>query len=175
MKMRTIKLTAKQFTEALQGKTSALSNLPGDLEVLDIKFDLSANKVTAVVRSESFEDIPETYPLPELTLTYTAKPLQAPQPAPAIKAEPKSSIAVSKPEPSKKPEVAPSQQASRIANEFSPDQRKLLSFKVEGEFVIVKPVQFLKEEWEDINEVVRSCGGRWVKGDIISYWEIPAQ
>ena len=57
----------------------------------------------------------------------------------------------------------------------SPDQRKLLSFKVEGEFVIVKPVQFLKEEWEDINEVVRSCGGRWVKGDIISYWEIPAQ
>ena len=48
-------------------------------------------------------------------------------------------------------------------------------YVVEGEFVIVKPVQFLKEEWEDINEVVRSCGGRWVKGDIISYWEIPAQ
>jgi hypothetical protein len=40
---------------------------------------------------------------------------------------------------------------------------------------VVKPVQFLKAEWEDINEVVRSLGGKWVKGDIISYWEIPAQ
>ena len=38
---------------------------------------------------------------------------------------------------------------------------------------MVKPVMFLKAEWEDINEVVRSLGGKWVKGDIISYWEIP--
>jgi hypothetical protein len=40
---------------------------------------------------------------------------------------------------------------------------------------VVKPIQFLKAEWEDINEVVRSLGGKWVKGDIISYWEIPLQ
>jgi hypothetical protein len=36
-------------------------------------------------------------------------------------------------------------------------------------------VTFLKTEWDDINEVVRSLGGKWVKGDIISYWEIPLQ
>lgn len=72
-------------------------------------------------------------------------------------------------------QVQPTQQISKIENEFSPDQRKLLSFKVEGEYVIVKPIQFLKAEWEDINEVVRSIGGKWVKGDIISYWAIPLQ
>ena len=71
--------------------------------------------------------------------------------------------------------VQPSKFEIKMENEFSPDQRKLLSFQVKGEFVIVKPIQFLKEEWEDINEVVRSLGGKWVKGDIISYWEIPLQ
>jgi len=39
--------------------------------------------------------------------------------------------------------------------------------------VIVKPTLFLKEEWNDINDVVKSLGGKWVKGDIINYWEIP--
>ena len=62
-----------------------------------------------------------------------------------------------------------------MENEFSPDQRKVLSFTVKGDYVIVKPIQFLKAEWDDINEVVRSLGGKWVKGDIISYWEIPLQ
>jgi hypothetical protein len=40
---------------------------------------------------------------------------------------------------------------------------------------VVKPVQFLKAEWDDINDVVRGLGGKWVKGDIISYWEIPLE
>jgi hypothetical protein len=62
-----------------------------------------------------------------------------------------------------------------MENEFSPDQRKFLSFTVKGDVVLVKPVTFLKAEWEDINEVVRSLGGKWVKGDILSYWEIPLQ
>ena len=78
-------------------------------------------------------------------------------------------------EAAEKKQTQPNQQVSRIQNEFSPDQRKLLSFKAEGEYVIVKPIQFLKAEWEDIYEVVKSIGGRRVKGDIISYWEIPLQ
>ena len=60
-----------------------------------------------------------------------------------------------------------------MEEEFSAEQRKLLSFSVDGNFLVVKPVKFLKAEWDDINEVVRSLGGRWVKGDIISYWEVP--
>jgi hypothetical protein len=71
--------------------------------------------------------------------------------------------------------VQPSKTAIKMENEFSPEQRKVLSFTVKGDFVIVKPIQFLKAEWDDINEVVRSLSGRWVKGDIISYWEIPLQ
>jgi hypothetical protein len=143
---------------------------------LDLKLDLQSNQVVAVVRSDSFPDIPDAYPIPEIS--HSIKAPIADQPAartvkidtkPAIPA----SVTVAKPQPAKKP--LPTVQVSRVENEFSPDQRKLLSFKAEGDHVVVKPVQFLKEEWEDINEVVRSCGGRWVKGDIISYWEIPLQ
>jgi hypothetical protein len=73
--------------------------------------------------------------------------------------------------PVKKPQ--PKRNTNLMEEEFSMEQRKLLSFTVEGNYVIVKPAKFLKAEWDDINEVVRSVGGRWVKGDIISYWEIP--
>jgi hypothetical protein len=75
----------------------------------------------------------------------------------------------------KKTQVQPSRYTSRIEDEFTPEQRKLLSFRVEGDYVIVKPIQFLKAEWDDINETVKSLGGKWVKGDIISYWTIPLQ
>ncbi len=175
MKMRTIKFTSKLLTEALGGKaTSFSSNLPSDTELLDVKVDLATNQIVAIVRSDSFPDIPETYPIPELTLIYKEKQQTTAPPASTVGAKVEAKpAAVAKPErtPAKKPQAAP----SRIENEFSPDQRKLLSFKVEDDHVVVKPIQFLKEEWEDINEVVRSCGGRWVKGDIISYWEIPLQ
>ena len=174
MKMRTVKLTPKFLTEALQGKAASFaSNLPSNIELLDVKFDLASSRVVAIVRSDSFEDIPETYPIPELTVIYTAKTSTPAQPAANL---PKPTATVkSEPAPAKKPLTQPSQQAGKIENEFSPEQRKLLSFKAEGENVIVKPTQFLKEEWEDINEVVRSLGGKWVKGDIISYWSIPQQ
>jgi hypothetical protein len=62
---------------------------------------------------------------------------------------------------------------SLMEEEFSEAQRKLLSFSVDRNFLVVKPAKFLKAEWDDINEVVRSLGGKWVKGDIISYWEVP--
>jgi len=176
MKMRIIKLKAKFLTEAIQGKaTSYASNLPSDLQLLDIKFDLCSNQVFAVVRSDSFEDIAELYPIPEFKITLTSAAKTAPQPAPSLKPEHKPVIATAKPESAKKPQTPQTQATSSIANEFSPEQRRILSFKVEGENVIVKPTQFLKAEWDDINEVVKSLGGRWVKGDIISYWEIPPQ
>jgi hypothetical protein len=166
MKMRTIKLTAQTLTDALQGKTAPAPNLPPDTELLDIKFDLLNNEVIIIVRSDSFEDIPEKYPIPELNITTATYTKAAPQ----ISPQPISSPKV---EPSRKPQAQSNLQATKIAEEFSPEQRKLLSFTVSGDTVIIKPIQFLKEEWEDINETVRSLGGRWVKGDIVSYWAIP--
>lgn len=161
----------------LQGKTAAsISNLPEDTELLDIKFDAFSKQVLAVVRSNSFEDVPEAYPIPEFTLASSAKTQTTAQSTVAAKLEPKpEAVLKTEPVPTKKTQTQPTQQTGKIENEFSPEQRKLLSFKVEGEYVVVKPVQFLKEEWEDINEVVRSLGGKWVKGDIISYWAIPLQ
>jgi hypothetical protein len=171
MKLRIIKLTPEMLIELLKGKTAIfMSNLPNDTELLDIKFDLFSKQVVAVVRSESFDDIAESYPIPEFNLTSTKDTKIAPKQTTAVKLEPK-------PEPkiAAASTVQPSKTPLKMENEFSPEQRKVLSFTVKGDYVIVKPIQFLKAEWDDINEVVRSLGGKWVKGDIISYWEIPLQ
>jgi len=167
MKMRMIKLNPEFLLEAISGKpTSYVSNLPGDVELLDIKSDLFSKQVLAIVRSDSFEDVKEAYPIPEFKVTYASSAKTVLQP-----------VAIAKPEPTPlaKTQARPSRETSMMEEEFTPEQRKLLSFKVESNFVIVKPIQFLKAEWNEINEVVRSLGGRWVKGDIISYWEIPIQ
>ena len=166
MKLKIIKLTPEYLIELLRGKASAASNLPADAELLDLKLDLFSKQVLAVVRSGSFEDIAECYPTPELTLIKSEEPKAVPKPTATLKAEPK-------PEPASANVTPLSKSASKWENEFSPDQRKLLSFQVKGNCVVVKPIKFLKAEWDDINEVVRSLGGKWVKGDIISYWEIP--
>jgi hypothetical protein len=175
MKIRILKLTPESLAGLLQGKAYPFaSNLPNDAEILDIRMDLFTKQVSMVVRSESFEDIAETIPIPELQLLKTAgskitfKPMVEPKPPAIIVLEPKSNVA-------KLPQPQPSRMASKMENEFSPEQRKLLSFTVKEEYVVAKPVTFLKAEWDDINEVVRSLGGKWVKGDIISYWEIPLQ
>jgi hypothetical protein len=165
MKLRIIKLTPEHFVRLLQGKAQ-VANLPSDLELVDLKLDLLNKQVQALVRSDSFEDVAESAPIPEFTLPSAAPPKPIPQPSPA-------------PLPQSKPSVNKAVQPSRtplgMENEFTPEQRKLLSFTFTGEVFVVKPVTFLKAEWDDINEVVRSLGGRWVKGDIVSYWEIPAQ
>jgi len=175
MKIRIIKLTPEFLMERLRGKASSLtSNLPSDVELLDLKLDLFANQVLAIVRSDSFKDISEGYPIPEFVVTYSASPKTAPgapvkpevNPSATFKAEP---IAV------KRVQNSPRNNTSMMEEEFSKEQRKLLSFSVDGNYVVVKPIKFLKAEWDDINEVVRGLGGRWVKGDIISYWEIPLQ
>ena len=177
MKLRIVKLTPERFTQIMRGKASE-SNLPGDTEILDVKMDLFAKQVSIVVRSDSFDDVAELTPIPELTLATPVESKPATKPAvtiteavkPEARAEPKSSIAKLVP-----PQPDANRWASKMENEFSPEQRKLLSFIVKGDVIVVKPVSFLKAEWEDINEVVRSLGGKWVKGDIISYWEIPLQ
>jgi hypothetical protein len=178
MKLRIIKLTAEQLTAILQGKSSTFaSTLPSDLELLDTKMDLSTKLVTLVVRSDSFEDVAESLPIPELTLsakvvTKPASTLALKPAATVLRVEPKPAISLAVAKPTQPPA---NRYAAKMENEFSPEERKLLNFTVKGNSVIVKPVTFLKAEWDDINETVRSLGGKWVKGDIISYWEIPLQ
>ena len=169
MKIRILKLSPELLMELLRGKAPAFaSNLPADAELLDLKVDLFSKQVLAVVRSETFEDIAECYPIPEFTLT-KAKPSKQTATVTEPKAEPKPAAAIV-------PQAAQTiKSTTKWENEFSPEQRKLLSFQVKEDCVVVKPIQFLKAEWDDINEVVRSLGGKWVKGDIISYWEIPTK
>jgi hypothetical protein len=183
MKLRKVKLTLSQLTELLQGKGTPVA-LPADVELLDSKVDLFSQTVWLVIRSANFEDSPDGVEIPELNAVLTAQVKPAVAPVPSVapvavmpKTEP--TVEVTSPDPRPlvpRPTQPPlSRYASKMENEFSPDQRKLLSFTVKDDSVIVKPVMFLKAEWEDINDVVRGLGGRWVKGDIISYWEIPLQ
>ena len=184
MKMRMIKLRPEFLITTLRGKTNSFaSNLPDDTELLDIKYDLFSNQVFAIVRSDSFEDIAESYPIPEFDVIYTpefnivvAPSSRETQPTISSKIQPQTTIGI-KPgsQPLKELRIQSSQDISEVEEEFSPEQRKLLSFTVKDEYVIVKPIQFLKAEWDDINDVVRSLGGKWVKDDAGSYWAIPRQ
>jgi len=168
--MRTIRLTSHELTDILQGKGTLIPNLPNDIELLDVKFDLLNNEVTVIVRSENFEDISETYPIPEIgeapsgDRKTTVFSRATTQPA-----------TMHKEEQQRRLQQQSNQYAAKMAEEFTPEQRRLLSFTASGDSVIVKPIQFLKAEWEDINETVKSLGGKWVKGDIVSYWSIPIQ
>lgn len=160
--------------QALQGKAETFaSNLPSDVELLGIKYDLFSGQVSAVVRSDGFEDVADAYPIPEFKLAYakSTKSVKAEaQPAKSTVLQPKPATAA---KPAEKPRVQANQDVRDVEEEFSPEQRELLSFTVDGDFVVVKPIEYLKAEWNEINNVVKSLGGRWVKGDIISYWEIP--
>ncbi|MDH5481854.1 MAG: hypothetical protein OEY22_03100 [Candidatus Bathyarchaeota archaeon] len=167
MKMRMIKLPPDFLTETLQGKAVPFtSNLPDDIELLDIKYDLFSKQVSAIIRSDSFEDVAESYPIPEFHVIYTTNPKAESKPTTSTKPESK---------PTEKTPIQPSQDTSAVEKEFSPEQHELLSFTVDGEYVIVKPNQYLKTEWNEINDIVRSLGGKWVKGDSFSYWAIPLQ
>jgi hypothetical protein len=174
MKMRMIKLNPEFLRQALRGKTETFaSNLPSDMELLDIKYDLFSGQVFAVVRSDSFEDVADAYPIPEFKVVYAknAKSVKVEsRPLKSVRLEAKPATVAKSVE---KPRVQASQDVSAVEEEFSPEQRELLSFTVDGDFVVVKPLEYLKAEWNEINDVVKSLGGRWVKGDIISYWEVP--
>jgi hypothetical protein len=167
MKMRMIKLNPEFLMETLQGKAASFtSNLPDDIELLEIKYDLFSKQVLAIVRSDSFEDVAESYPIPEFNVIYTASSKAESQPTPSSKPEAK---------PTEKTQIQTSSDTRAVEEEFSPEQRELLRFAADGEYVFVKPIQYLKNEWNEINEVVRSLGGKWVKGDSFSYWVIPLQ
>ena len=179
MKMRMIKLNPDFLLKAIQGRTvSFASNLPEDTKLLDIKYDLFSKYVFAIVRSDSFEDVEEAHPTPELSLTYnssieTEPKLElksstklAPKPIDSVKPEPKLA---------EKAPVIVSRDVRAVEQEFDPEQRELLSFTVDGDYVIIKPTQYLKAEWNEINNIVKSLGGKWVKGDFFSYWEIPPE
>jgi hypothetical protein len=174
MKMRMIKLNIEFLRQALQGKIETYaSNLPSDIEILDVKYDLFSGQVFAVVRSDSFEDVADAYPIPEFKVVYakSAKSVEGEsQPLRSARLEAKPATVA---KPVEKSRVQASQDVSDVEEEFSPEQRQLLSFTVDGDFVVVKPLEYLKAEWNEINDVVKSLGGRWVKGDIISYWEVP--
>ena len=184
MKMRMIKLRPEFLMKMLQGKTNSYaSNLPDDAELLEIKYDLFSNQVLAIVRSDSFESVPESRPLEEFNVVFTPEfgLVYSPttkEPKPTV-SETQPSLVVNlkaEPRPAKEAQIQPSLDTSEVEEEFTPKQRSLLTFSVEGENVIVKPVQFLRKEWGDINDVVKSLGGKWVKDDVGgSYWAVPLQ
>lgn len=176
MKLRILKVTPEQLLRALQGKSSTL-NLPDDTELIDVKYDAFTKEVAVVVRSESFEDVAEFMPIPDANLDVKtiAKKTSVQNIQPAISTNIGAGIKTLETKNVSKPQaqLKGDQDTAGIENEFTNEQRKLLRFSSDGDNVIVKPTQFLKAEWEDINDVVKSLGGQWVKGAVIPCWSIP--
>src|SRR5208337_948286 len=128
MKIRIIKLTPELLIELLQGKPSSFSsNLPNDTELLDLKLDLFSKQVLAIVRSDSFEDVAETYPIPELKLTNVKEQKTASKPILTTVAKIESKLEAKS---ANVKLTQPTKAAIKMENEFSPEQRKLLSFTV---------------------------------------------
>jgi hypothetical protein len=200
MKQRILKLTPEELIRILQGKSTQQFNLPPDVELVDIKYDAFAKQVLAVIRSDTFENVTEDTPTPEIT--YKPSPPQqqaAPTPTSTLDTTSKTSQSTqtnpATPQKSLIQTLTPSTSQSSSSSigtgvktlgpkpeanldtcgfedEFTKEQRKVLRFISDGDNVLVKPTQFLKTEWEDINDTVKSIGGKWVKG-VIDYWVIP--
>jgi len=170
------------------------------MELIDIKYDAFTKQVTTIIRSDTFKDIPEGTPTPELTYETSPQPQTPITPTPTVtdttpknppttqttSIQQKSLIQTlttpNQPSASTnigtgvktlgaKPET--NQDTCGFEEEFTKEQRKVLKFTSSGDYVIVKPTQFLKTEWEDINDTVKSIGGKWVKGTTIDHWAIP--
>ena len=174
MKIRTLKLTPEQLIRAIQGKAPLNSHLPSDMELLDLKYDLFSKQVLAVVRSDSFEDVAENAPVPELNVMQQAtNPTGTSTSALIAKLQRPIETRPNLTAPRAQNQEQGNADTGQMEKEFNQEQRKLLKFSVKDDFIILKPIQFLKTEWEDINDTVVGLGGRWVKGDIISYWVVP--
>jgi hypothetical protein len=202
MKQRILKLTPEELMYMLQGKPTQQLNLPIDIELIDIKYDAFTKQVSAVIRSDTFENVTEDTPTPELThkLSTPQQPQITPKPTSNSDTTPKTSTTTqTNPATPQKSLIqtltTPTSQSSSstsigtgvktlepkpeanidtcgFEDEFTKEQHKVLRFISDGDNVLVKPTQFLKTEWEDINDTVKSIGGKWVKG-AIDYWVIP--
>ena len=173
MKMRLLKLEPSFLLKILNGKKESLiSNLPNDVELINIKYDLFSGKVLVVIRSDTFENVEDSYPIPEFKPKYSQseKYSQSVKKTPTPMHVPK--IVVKE---TRQLKADVNQDVLAYRKEFSPEQRELLRFKIEGDYLIVKPATYLKKEWNEINEVAKNIGGEWIKGSIISYWKIPLQ
>jgi len=205
MKQKILKLTPEELIRTLQGNPTQQLNLPADMELIDIKYDAFTKQVTAIIRSDNFENILEGIPTPEFTQKTTGP--QQTQTATITTTTPTSISDIAPTENSMQTQTNPvtpqkpliqtltANQSSPTSigagvktlgpkpetnmdtcgfeDEFTQEQRKLLKFASAGDFVIIKPIQFLKTEWEDINDTVKSIGGKWVKGTTIDHWAIP--
>jgi hypothetical protein len=58
--------------------------------------------------------------------------------------------------PREKTPLQSTRDTSGIEKEFSLEPRKLLSFIADGEYVTIKPKEYLENEWDEINDAVRS-------------------
>jgi hypothetical protein len=165
MRMRMIKIDPEFLLQVLRGKADPFtSNLPEDMRLLDIKYDLFSKRISAIIRSDRFEDVEDSYPIPEFKVIYKIETEAETELTTSTKLEAK---------PIEKAQIQTDRTISAVEKEFSPEQRELLIFTVDGDFIVVKPVQYLKTQWYEVNAVVRSLGGRWVKDESVSYWKIP--
>jgi len=73
-----------------------------------------------------------------------------------------------------KPQAATKADVETIKANFPSDLAQLLSFQVEGQFVVLKPTKFLgSENFGKIASVVRDSGGEYVSAGRESHFRVP--
>jgi len=153
MNVRALKIKSEVLIELLRREPSLSPSLPMDSELLDIKFDLLSQEVLAIVSSSLIDN----------NDSYTT--LEKPELASPAKDEEMQCKSIAK--------LTPCKIAEKLQNELTSKYGKILSFSVKSNNLIACPIYPLSVEWKEINAFVENYGGRWVKGEFTSYWEIP--
>jgi hypothetical protein len=196
MKQKILKLTSEELIRAIQSIKQTQLELLVDVELIDIKYDAFTRQVFAVIRSDAFENVAEGASTPEFIIESSSNPLSLSAISTTVNTSNSRSHSSAVSQKSLIQTLTAQNQQGLTTNvgagvktlesksevnmdtcgfegEFTKEQRKLLKFTSQGDYVIVKPIQFLKTEWEDINDIVKSIGGKWVKGTTIDHWAIP--
>ncbi len=97
----------------------------------------------------------------------------SPQASPAPRPAPSESLLHSAASTPQAPPEAKSQDINDIRTMFSPDLTNLLIFEDKGEYVMIKPKQFLgSENFAKIASTVRSVGGEYVSAGRDSHFRV---
>jgi hypothetical protein len=150
MSIKQLRLPSELIIQSIINDSSLGANISLGAKLIDLKFDLLSNQVLATILSDP-----------------TAPPKKYPPPT-----DEQGLVSEDEMKCSSLAKLTPCKIAERIQKELSTYSDKL-QLTVKSKFIIAKPTGALSSEWEEINNLVTDIGGKWVKGENSSYWEIP--
>jgi hypothetical protein len=72
-----------------------------------------------------------------------------------------------------KPQTIPLPATEEIAKHFPEDLRQLLTFEAKEGWIVIRPVQFLHDNFSKIAGIVRDIGGEYISAGKASHFRVP--